>query len=263
MLYYMSDLHFGHKNILDLCNRPFSNVEDMNRYMVNKINEICKKEDTLYILGDVASSTGYIVPLLRQINCQLVLIVGNHDLHQLEYSSFRKCFKDICYYKTVSDGDYRIFLSHYPLAEWDGFYRGNYLFYGHVHNATTGGAAIMQMFPQAVNVGVDVQNFLPHTAEELISKRLDEYRYPDMSSLLERAVFPAADNRYVRKADFMAIKNREDARMLWDTLSDIPIDENECIECPWNGFSEGTFREEIWKWFEDTFHINVSDLMYD
>lgn len=263
MNYYLSDLHFGHENIIKLCNRPFSNVDEMNNYMLDKINEICKKEDTLYILGDVASSSGYLVPLLKQINCQLVLIVGNHDIHQLKYNSFRKCFKEICYYKTVIDGDYHIFLSHYPVVEWDGFYRGNYLFYGHVHNATTGGASIMQMFPQAVNVSVDVQEFLPHTAEELIRKRLKEYRYPDINVLLEKAVFPAADNRHTRKADFTEIKNREDARMLWDTLSDIPIDENECIEQTWNGFPAGTFREEIWIWFEDTFHISIADLMYN
>lgn len=37
---------------------------------------------------------------------------------------------------------------------------------------------------------------------------------------------------------------------MWDGLEDIPIDENECLDIDWNGFSKGTHREDIWYWFD-------------
>ena len=47
---------------------------------------------------------------------------------------------------------------------------------------------------------------------------------------------------------------------LWDKLSDIPIDENECIEEQFIHFEIGTFREEIWHWFEDELGAQIQDL---
>lgn len=38
--------------------------------------------------------------------------------------------------------------------------------------------------------------------------------------------------------------------------------ETEEIEEEWHGFSVGTFREDIWHWFEETFNVSVAeDLM--
>lgn len=51
---------------------------------------------------------------------------------------------------------------------------------------------------------------------------------------------------------------------LWLDFGDIPMNpETECIEDFWGKFNPGTHREEIWKWFEETFHIRTVDLMYD
>lgn len=51
---------------------------------------------------------------------------------------------------------------------------------------------------------------------------------------------------------------------LWDKLGDHPYDpETECITEPFIIFPAGTFREEIWHWFEENFGISVAeDLMY-
>lgn len=38
---------------------------------------------------------------------------------------------------------------------------------------------------------------------------------------------------------------------LWDELEDVPIDENECLDVDWQGWSKGTHREEIWHWFDE------------
>lgn len=50
---------------------------------------------------------------------------------------------------------------------------------------------------------------------------------------------------------------------LWEDFGEIPMNpETEKIEESWHGFPSGTYREEIWHWFEETFDISVTeDLM--
>lgn len=52
-------------------------------------------------------------------------------------------------------------------------------------------------------------------------------------------------------------------RELWMKFGEIPMNpETECIEEEWHGFPAGTFREDIWHWFEETFNVSVAeDLM--
>ena len=52
-------------------------------------------------------------------------------------------------------------------------------------------------------------------------------------------------------------------RKLWAIFGDVPMNpETECIESPWLHFPAGTFREDIWHWFEESFNISVGeDLM--
>ena len=54
MNYYISDLHFLHKNCIQFDERPFSDIEEMQRVMVEKWNRKITNGDTVYILGDVS-----------------------------------------------------------------------------------------------------------------------------------------------------------------------------------------------------------------
>lgn len=53
------------------------------------------------------------------------------------------------------------------------------------------------------------------------------------------------------------------AKELWMEFGDVPMNpETEEIEEEWHGFPAGTFREDIWHWFEETFNVSVAeDLM--
>ena len=54
MIYFTSDLHLGHSNMIRKKNRPFRDVEEMNRILIRNINNLCTRHDTLVILGDLA-----------------------------------------------------------------------------------------------------------------------------------------------------------------------------------------------------------------
>ena len=58
MNFYISDTHFGHANIIRLCNRPFQDVERMDNTLINNWNNTVSNKDTVYILGDFASKVG-------------------------------------------------------------------------------------------------------------------------------------------------------------------------------------------------------------
>ena len=51
---YISDLHFGHANILKFDNRPFRNTEEMETSLIENWNNTVLAGDTTYILGDFA-----------------------------------------------------------------------------------------------------------------------------------------------------------------------------------------------------------------
>lgn len=53
MKYYISDLHFGHKNVIKYCNRPFKNTDEMREGLISRWNSKVKPSDTVYILGDM------------------------------------------------------------------------------------------------------------------------------------------------------------------------------------------------------------------
>ena len=52
MIYYIADMHFGHKNVLRFDNRPFADTELMDEVLIHNWNERVTDEDTVYVLGD-------------------------------------------------------------------------------------------------------------------------------------------------------------------------------------------------------------------
>lgn len=82
-IWVISDTHFNHENIINYCDRPFHNADDMNWEMIERWNSVVKPKDKVYHLGDVymggGFSKGYTENVLRSLNGHKRLILGNHD----------------------------------------------------------------------------------------------------------------------------------------------------------------------------------------
>ena len=172
MIYYISDLHFGHYNIIKLCHRPFKDADEMDEILISNWNAIVQPEDTVYILGDLCYRNGKPPEYyLERLNGRKYLILGNHDtdLAKNRRSGRFPQLEWIRDYAEISDGNRKLVLSHYPMVEWNGFFRDTIHLYGHIHNNTENAAYhIMKDIKNAYNVGADILGFTPRTLDQVI-----------------------------------------------------------------------------------------------
>lgn len=169
MHYFTADLHFNHANILKYDNRPFGSVEEMNQTLVKNWNDTVTDQDDVWIIGDIGMGNVYdTLPYLEQLKGKKHLIVGNHDCRAIRYPEFTKHFESIANYKVLNLKNKKLILFHYPIAEWDGYYHGSILIYGHIHSSVTEVTHFMKTRPNAYNAGCMINNYRPVTLEELI-----------------------------------------------------------------------------------------------
>ena len=78
-IFFTSDLHFGHENVIRFDNRPFETVEEMNAELVRRWNAKVSNGDLVYVLGDMIwkSNHGEAEKLIKSLNGQIILIKGN------------------------------------------------------------------------------------------------------------------------------------------------------------------------------------------
>ena len=123
MMWFTADLHLGDTNILHDMDRPFDSVEEMNRKVIDAINECVATDDRLYILGDFTYRLplAEAVRLRERIECQNVtLIRGNHD-GDWEDPDVPQIWDEVCDYLEIAPGyakGHRLVMSHYPMLSW-------------------------------------------------------------------------------------------------------------------------------------------------
>ena len=169
MIYYTSDPHFFHENMIRLCNRPFQTVEEMNQVILERWNLTVGKNDIIYILGDFAmryENPQDVYNLLTRLHGKKVLITGNHDKLRKDIK-FCKYFDYVKNYDEIVDNNRRVILFHYPMEDWNGRWRGSYHLYGHIHNSDK---CVYRHIENRFNVCSDVHNFTPVTLDQLIEQ---------------------------------------------------------------------------------------------
>jgi len=180
MIYFTSDTHFFHNNIIKACNRPFASVEEMNDGLIKNWNNTVSPKDTIYHLGDFAFCKGdKAIEVVKQLNGHKHLVFGNHDKmfrKNQEFLSFFESFGDIKEIKlpidTLRKYSYpmrrKIVMCHYAMRVWNHSHYGSIHLFGHSHNTMKESNGL------SLDVGVDAWNYKPVSIEEIILKLIKD-----------------------------------------------------------------------------------------
>jgi len=78
--FFTADWHIGHKNIITLDNRPFTDLDHMASELVSNYNALVQPDDICFFLGDMMlGKTAPLREVLSRLNGNKILILGNHD----------------------------------------------------------------------------------------------------------------------------------------------------------------------------------------
>jgi len=160
-IFFISDLHLDHTNIIKFCNRPFSNRGEMNNHIVNTWNSTVGESDTVYFLGDMAYGRGsrnadY---WINKLNGNIIFIKGNHERAR-NIKLYDKLILKI--------NDERFFLVHDPAqvpAEWKGW-----VIHGHIHNNKQDIYPYINKKNKTINVSAEVIEYIPVELKDLLEE---------------------------------------------------------------------------------------------
>lgn len=179
-VFFTSDTHFNHKNIIEYCNRPFESVEEMNETIVNNWNNKVPKDGIIFHCGDFSlGGSAAWNSILPRLNGKIHLILGNHDMKNIR-EGYRHYFESIQEQLTVTLGKKLAYLTHFPLLCYHGAWGTEancWNLHGHVHLckdslANTGKdfSRMSQTFPTQYDVGVDFNDYTPISFDEVKEK---------------------------------------------------------------------------------------------
>lgn len=172
MIFYIADTHFGHDNIIKLCKRPFSDVNEMNTIMIENWNRKVKGNDTVYIIGDLFYRCQNPESILRELKGKKRLIIGNHDGSWMTKFDALDYFESIDTMLETSVDNCGATMCHYPLITWR-HERKTYMIHGHIHTDTSSDYwPLIKSRERILNAGADINNYEPVTFEELIQNNM-------------------------------------------------------------------------------------------
>lgn len=179
-LFFTSDTHFWHQNIIRFCNRPFKTVEEMNEALIANWNAVVPEDGIVFMLGDFCfAGAPKWREILSRLNGKIILIVGNHDRKNLTTDLVNKYFYAVLPQLQITVGNRSVYLNHYPFLCYGGVYRSPesavWQLYGHVHSheGSTGKDDMRveaMTFPTQYDVGVDNNNYAPISWKEVKEK---------------------------------------------------------------------------------------------
>ena len=154
--YITSDTWFGRTQILQIANRKFDNVDEMNAALIKNWNKVVKKNDIIFHLGNFAWDPKTARQVLKKLNGQIYFMIGSSDdalldiIHEFEnVSILEDQILELPQYDSV--------ISHYPLEVWNGKDSGTLHFHGHtVYSHKTD---LSKMY--RINVCTDFWNYTP------------------------------------------------------------------------------------------------------
>lgn len=163
-IFFISDTHFGHENILKYCDRPFKNAKEMDEVIIANWNSVVDRNDIVYHLGDFsfAEPTQY----TKRLNGNIILILGNHDKQSIIAQKRANSNKEIAPFAEmhkileIKIGETPITLNHFAQRVWNKSHFNAYHLYGHSHG-------LLPAQGKSFDVGVDTNEFKPYSWEQV------------------------------------------------------------------------------------------------
>ena len=174
-IWFTSDTHFGHENIIRYCNRPFRNAEEMNAELIRRWRATVPEDGTVFHLGDFAHGGSRLWnDILSALPGRKYLILGNHDMKCLRQGYMGR-FEHVAQQMTIRVGGQAIVLNHNPFLCYGGSYRDVWQLFGHVHSGPVSHTGLdhprlRMLFPLQYDVGVDNNDFRPVSFAEVKAK---------------------------------------------------------------------------------------------
>ena len=178
-VFFIADLHFGHKDVIPFDKRPFRDVEEMEAEMIRRWNARVLDRDHVFVIGDMFGgvNTSHAGEIVHALNGKIHLIRGNHDPRG---EVFESLFEEVKISKQIQvrvrGEKQRVIMRHRLLPVFKGSDEGVVHLYGHTHASLVSHAEdeyirIMNWLGvplQAFNVGACRLNYEPKTLEEIL-----------------------------------------------------------------------------------------------
>lgn len=169
MIYFTADLHFYHDNIIKHTNRPYRDSEEMNRELVKNWNRLVNPQDDIYILGDFTMKGPVLATeILSSLKGRKYLIRGNHDAFADNREFDPSVFGWVKDYHELAYQNQKFVLFHYPIEEWNGYFRDTIQLHGHQHNRPDHNFSNLEKGIRRFDVGVDANYMKPVSIEDII-----------------------------------------------------------------------------------------------
>jgi calcineurin-like phosphoesterase family protein len=175
-IFFTSDTHFQHANIIKYALRPYENAEEMTEDLIKRWNSVVKPNDIVFHLGDfMFGNINRFWEIRSRLNGKIYLIHGNHDYKLMCEGNIEQGFEDIAAQMNICIDGQKIYLSHFPFLTFDGIFKDkpSWQLFGHVHsNKEHPGTSpdikrLDYLLPYQYDVGVDNNNYTPISFEQV------------------------------------------------------------------------------------------------
>lgn len=140
-VFFTSDLHFFHKNVIQYCGRPWT-FEEQTEQLIERWNSRVGIMDEVYHLGDFAfagmKQLNKVTDVIKQLNGQITFLRGNHCDKRLWRAIEDMNIKhvvDVDNYKEIRLDGVKVVMCHYPFETWNTAHHGAWHLHGHCHGS--------------------------------------------------------------------------------------------------------------------------------
>ena len=132
--FFTSDYHLSHTNVIKYDNRPFSSIEEMNEFIIDRQNTLVDDKDNFYFLGDFCFNHREAEYWIKQLKGNLFFIKGNHDNKDM-IRLYKKYGTFLGEQTKIKIENQDIVLNHYAMRVWNKSHHGAWQLYGHSHGS--------------------------------------------------------------------------------------------------------------------------------